>query len=252
MTTAAPSRTRGMEGDQRTRRDVQVGLLLGAIILTSVAVLAVSLLFPAVGEGGWLSYATVQPDRAFIWGFLTLAGANIVVTTVAVSLACVLLAPKRGWRWVTAGAALAIAGGAFYAVGVGGWAMVYFFATDSSALDPATATAFIESVNDDLRVFGAAGGGALTIALGALLLAVGLWRSGNVPNWLPVVLAVGTVITFILPTEGVVGAIVEAPSAISSVLIGWYAWTLRHGTPTRVEGLPLRMPSENPDVETEL
>jgi hypothetical protein len=34
-------------------------------------------------------------------------------------------------------------------------------------------------------------------------------------------LAIGSVITFILPIEGIVGALVEAPSAISSVLIGW-------------------------------
>jgi hypothetical protein len=216
--------------DQRTRRNWQVGLVFGAIILTSAAVLAVSLLFPAVGESGWLSYATVEPNRAFIWGLLTLAGANIVVAVVPVSLAAVLLAPARGWRWVTAGAAIAIVGGAFYAVGVGGWAMLYFFATDSSALDPTTATSFLDSVNDDaLRLFGAAGGGALTIGLGALLLAIGLWRSGNVPKWLPVVLGIGTIITFILPTEGTVGALVESPSAVSSVLIGWYAWQRRHG-----------------------
>lgn len=215
--------------DQRTRRNVQVGLLFGAIIVTSVAVLAVSLLFPEVGEDGWLTYATVHPDRTFIWGFLTLVGANIAITVVPVSIASVLLAPARGWRWVTAGAALAIVGGAFYAVGVGGWAMLYFFAADSPALDQATAAAFVESANDDWRVFGAAAGGALTVGLGAMMLAIGLWRSGNVPKWLPVVLVVGTIITFIVPTEGIVGALVESPSAITSVLIGWYAWQRRHG-----------------------
>jgi hypothetical protein len=224
MTARAPS---------AARRDVQVGLLFGAIVVTSVAVLLVSLLFPAPGEDGWLSYATVQPDRSFIWGFLTLAGANIVLTVVPVSLASVLLAPARGWGWVTAGGTLAVIGGAFYAVGVGGWAMLYFFGTDSSALDPTTATTFIESVNRDaLRLFAAAGGGAVTVALGAVLLAIGLWRSGNVPKWLPLVLAVGSIITFILPTEGIVGALVEAPSAATSVLIGWYAWRRRHVSAT--------------------
>jgi hypothetical protein len=106
--------------------------------------------------------------------------------------------------------------------------MLYFFATDSGALDPATARSFIESVNDDLRLFGAAGGGALTVAFGAIMVAIGLWRSGNVPKWLPILMVIGTGITLILPIEGVVGALVEAPSAISSVLIGWYAW-LRGG-----------------------
>jgi len=220
--------TADAEKERWGRQDVQAGLLFIVIVVTSVAVLFVSLLFPATGEGGWLTFATVEPDREFIWWLLTLAGVNIVATAVPVSLASVLLTPARGWRWVTAGAALAIVGAAFYAVGVGGWAMLYFFATDSGALDPATARSFIESVNDDLRLFGAAGGGALTVALGAIMVAIGLWRSGNVPKWLPILMVIGTGITLILPIEGVVGALVEAPSAISSVLIGWYAW-LRGG-----------------------
>jgi hypothetical protein len=219
--------TADAEREQWGRKDVQVGLLFVAIVITSVAVLIVSLFFPATGESGWLTFATVQPHREFIWWFLTLAGVNIVVTVVPVSLASVLLTRARGWRWATAGAAIAIVGAAFYAVGVGGWAMVYFFATNSSALDPATASGFIESVNDDLRLFGAAGGGALAVALGALMVAIGLWRSGNVPKWLPVLMVIGTGITLIVPIEGVVGAMVEAPSAISSVLIGWYAWQRR-------------------------
>jgi hypothetical protein len=40
-------------------------------------------------------------------------------------------------------------------------------------------------------------------------------------------MVIGTGITLIVPIEGVVGAMVEAPSAISSVLIGWYAWQRR-------------------------
>ena len=227
MTELSDATTTGGEKEHTRRHDVQVGLLFVAIIVTSVAVLLVSLLFPAAGEGGWLTYETIQPGRQFIWWFLTLAGVNIVVTVVSVSLASVLLAPTRGWRWVTAGAAIAIVGAAFYAVGVGGWAMLYFFAADSSALDPATATAFIETVNDDLRVFAAAGGGALAVAIGAMMLATGLWRSGNVPKWLPIMMVIGTVITLVVPIEGVVGALVEAPSAITSVLIGWYAWQRR-------------------------
>jgi hypothetical protein len=228
MTQLADATTPGTVADRRRRQDVQVGLLFVAILVTSVAVLLVSLFFPAVGDDGWLSYPSVQPSREFVWWFLTLAGVNIVVTAVPVSLASLFLASGRGWRWVTAGATLAVVGAAFYAVGVGGWAMLYFFATDSVALDSLTGTAFIESVNQDLRVFAAAGGGAVTVGLGVLLVAIGLWRSGNVPKWLPFAMAIGTLITFLIPIEGVVGALVESPSAVTSALIGWYAWQRRH------------------------
>ncbi|MBA2632237.1 MAG: hypothetical protein H0U86_04450 [Chloroflexi bacterium] len=134
-TTAA---TRGTAGDQATRQDVQIGLVFVAICITAVATLAVSLLFPAVGEDGWFSYSSVQRSGTFFWPFLTLAAVNIVVAVFAGTIATLLLVPARGWRWATAGAAFAVLGSAFYAVGVGGWATLYYFAANSAALDPAT------------------------------------------------------------------------------------------------------------------
>jgi hypothetical protein len=182
----------------------------------------VSLLFPAVGEDGWFS---VQPSGAFFWGFLTLAAVNLVVAVFAGIIATLVLVPARGWRWVTAGAALAVVGVGFYAAGVGGWAMLYYFAANSSQLDAPTATAFIESVNaDGFRIFGAAAGGAGLIALAVVLMSIGLWRSGNVPKWLPVVAVIGSLITFVLPTDGPLGVLVEAPQAITGVVTGWLAW----------------------------
>jgi len=225
MAAVTVSAARDTAEDQATRRDVQVGLVFAAICITAVATLAVSLLFPAVGADGWFSYASVQPSGAFFWAFLTLAAVNLVVAVVAGIIATLLLVSARGWRWATAGAALAVVGVGFYAAGVGGWAMLYYFAANSSQLDATTATAFIESVNaDGIRLFGAAAGGAGMIALAVVLLSIGLWRSGNVPKWLPVVAVIGSLITFVLPTDGPLGVLVEAPQAITSVITGWLAW----------------------------
>ncbi len=69
-----------------TKQDVQIGLLLAVAVTTAVATMTVSLLFPEPGEGGFFSYASVEPDRAFIWGFLTLAGVNVVVSVVSAAL----------------------------------------------------------------------------------------------------------------------------------------------------------------------
>ncbi|MBA2632236.1 MAG: hypothetical protein H0U86_04445 [Chloroflexi bacterium] len=62
------------------------------------------------------------------------------------------------------------------------------------------------------------------IALAVLMMAIGLWRSGNVPKWLPMAMVLGSLITFVLPTDGLLGVFVEAPQAIASVVTGWYAW----------------------------
>jgi hypothetical protein len=225
-----------------TGRDVQIGLLFAVAITTAVATMTVSLLFPEPGEGGFFSYASVEPDRAFIWGFLTLAGVNVVASVVAAALVGVLLTPRRGWQWTTVGFAIAIIGCAFYAIGVGGWGMVYFFATDSAALDPATASAFIESVNaDGFHLFAAPFGGAILGTIATVLFAVGLWRSGNLPKWVIVLGLVGSVVTF-LPPEGVVGALLELPQAIASVLAAWYLWRQRHD----LYGGPDRTPAPAP------
>ena len=107
--------------------------------------------------------------------------------------------------------------------------MVYFFGADSSALDPATATAFIDSVNADAsRVFVAAFAGAITVAIASLVIAVGLWRSGRVPKWVVVLGVVGAINTFFLHTTGDVGGLVESPQALTSVMIGYYSWRRRH------------------------
>ena len=225
MASVADSATSRAADNGSARRRAQVGLLFAAIVLMAVATMLVSILFPAVGDTGWFSYSSVRSTGPFFWIFLTLAAAHIVVAAVAGALAALLLVPGRGWRWATAGAALGITGAGFYALGVGGWAMVYYFAAHSPALEAPTATAFIESVNADaFRVFAAPVTGALAIALGTFLMAVGLWRAGTVPKWLPALGVFGSVITFVLPTDGLLGAAVEAPQAIAGIMVGWYAW----------------------------
>ena len=225
------------------RRDFQIGLLFRVVIITALATMIVSLRFPEAGEGGFFSYASVEPDRAFVWGLLTLAGLNVVVSVVSAALVGVLLTPRRGWHWTTAGLVMAVVGCALYAVGVGGWAMVYFFATDSTALDPATASAFIESVNADaFHLFAAPFGGAILGTIATILFAVGLCQSGNLPKWVIVLLVVGSIVTF-LPPEGVVGALLELPQAIASVMAAWYLWRQRHELYGGADQIPASAPA---------
>ena len=211
------------------RLDVQIGLLLAVAVITGIGTMAVALLFPPAGENGFFSYASVEPDRDFIWAFLTLAAVNLVCAVVAASLVGVLLTPGRGWQWTTAGFVVAVIGGALYAIGIGGWAMVFFFGTDTTALDPAIASGFIDSVNTDgFHLFVTPFSGAILVTFATMLFAVGLWRSGNLPKWVILLGVIGSVITYFLPTEGVVGIFVEGPQAVATVLTAWYLWRQRH------------------------
>jgi hypothetical protein len=56
-------------------------------------------------------------------------------------------------------------------------------------------------------------------ALGALLMAAALWRSGSAPTWLPVLLAVGTVLAAALAGQGPVVALTQAPVTAALVVM---------------------------------
>jgi hypothetical protein len=50
-----------------------------------------------------------------------------------------------------------------------------------------------------------------------------------VPRWVPI-LHLGIVVTFLVPTSGLLGLAVELPVAVGSIATGYYAWrrALRH------------------------
>ncbi len=57
-------------------------------------------------------------------------------------------------------------------------------------------------------------------ALGWLLLAVGLWRSGRVATWIPVVLVVGDVMAGAFAGQGYVVALTQAPITVVLIALG--------------------------------
>lgn len=57
-------------------------------------------------------------------------------------------------------------------------------------------------------------------ALGGLLLAAGLWRTGQVPTWLPITLAVGVVFAGAFAGRGYVVALTQAPFTIALIALG--------------------------------
>ncbi len=115
-------------------------------------------------------------------------------------------------------------GAGLYAVGIGNWAGTFVTATNP-ALDETMSRALVDAANTDgLHMWAAPGGGAGLVAVGTVLLAVGLWRARSVPRWVPTVAAVSIIASLLMPTAGLLGLIVEGPIAVSSIAIGWYAW----------------------------
>ena len=213
----------------------RLALLFAVIATTSVVSwgLAVLSYFRPAGDGDTLpGYADVLPMRGFLWAFFVIAGVNLIVGVCAAALAALILAPDRGARWATAGGSLLWLGAAVYGVGIGGWATVYYAATDPDVLRPATGAALVDHLNDDaLHMLAVPVAGAIIISVGVAVIAVGLWRARTVPRWVLVCGVAASLALFMLPPSHLAGVVGEGVSSLTTILVGWYAW---RGPSTRV------------------
>jgi len=199
----------------------RAGLLGGTLAVTSVLGLPLTVLWPGT-SGEWFGYGDVAPIRDRFFWVLTVLAVVFILNVPAQALAAMLIVQNRGARWATAGGAVMILGAAMQVTGPAGWATLYYHTT-GPALDPATATAFMTRIADDWRLFAVPTAGALLVVLGTVVQAVGLWRSRALPRWVPLASLV-VVAMFVLPANGLAGALAQLPITAAAVAIGWYAW----------------------------
>jgi hypothetical protein len=208
--------------DPVTRRRVGfVGLVLA---ITSVIAIPGGLLWPAPAGGGeTYTFGDIQPLRDRWWILLVFLAANLILNVPAQALATVILVRRRGAAWATAGGAVMWIGTALYAVGVGGWAAAYYFATDP-AVGPTAGTAVMDAIGDDMpHLLGGLIVGSLLVAVGTVIQAIGLWRSQAVPRWIPL-LWLTIIATFVVPGGGAAGLITAVPMTAASIGTAYYAW----------------------------
>ncbi|MGW1345745.1 hypothetical protein ACWCOV_32180 [Kribbella sp. NPDC002412] len=207
-----------VSADPVLRRRVSIVALL--LALTALAAVPGGLLWPEPAAGGeTYAYTDIQPVRDLWWGLLVFLSAALVLNVPAQALLTTLLVRGRGAAWATVGAVVLWIGTALYAVGGAGWAAAYYFAT-APGVDPSV----IERINDDsAHLFGLLVPGALLVAVGTVIQAVGLWRSRAVPRWIPL-LWLTIVATFVVPGNGVAGLITALPMTAASLGTAYYAW----------------------------
>ena len=202
----------------------RVGLMTVALGTTAVAAAVAGVFWPEPAGGGeTYTYADIAPDRTLWWGLL---GGLAVVGIINITLQAIttmLLVRARGSAWATIGGALMWLGIALQAIGVAGWASAYFYPTDPS-VGRSVGAAVIEAANDDQgHLFAFLISGALLVVSGTVLQCVGLLRAHVVPVWVPTALLF-TVITLIVPGNGVLGLVTSIPMAAGAVGLAYYAW----------------------------
>jgi hypothetical protein len=163
--------------------------------------------------------------RGYLWAFFLVAGVNLILGVCAAALAGWILTPARGSTWAIIGGSLIWLGAAVYGVGIGGWATVYYFASDTNVFRPNEAATLVDHVNNDtVHILAIPSAGAILIAAGSIVLAVGLWRAGTVPRWIVLSGAATSAILLALPPSSSIGVVVEATSSLTTAMPGWYAW----------------------------
>ena len=206
----------------------RLGLLFSVIVVTSVIAAALSLLSylrPIGGAAALPGLSDIAPVRAYVWSFYVVAGCNLVVGVFALALAAWILTPARGARWATVGGSLMCVGAAVYGIGVGGWAAVYYFASDTVRFGTRTTTALVDSINaDGLHILGIPMAGAALLLAGVVVVAVGLWQAYAVPRGVLVIGVSASVATFLLAPASLPGVVAEAATAVTSIALGWCVW----------------------------
>lgn len=203
----------------------RVGIVALLLALTAVAAVPGGLLWPEPAGGGeTYAYSDIQPVRDLWWGLLVVLSTLLVLNVPAQALLTTLIVRGRGSAWATVGAVVMWIGTALYAVGAAGWAAAYYFATA-----PGVDASVIERINDDsAHLFGVMIPGALLVAVGTVIQAVGLWRSRAVPRWIPL-FWLTIVATFVVPGNGIAGLITALPMTAASLGVAYYAGVLRRG-----------------------
>ena len=217
----ATAETTNVQTADPVRRQ-RLGIAAVTIAVAGLVALVGGVLWPEPASGDWYTYADIAPIRDRWWTVLTVLAVSAAVAVPLQALAAMALVRQRGSGWATWGGAAMFLGTGLQVTGVAGWAALYYFATDPSG-DPAAVASLLDTVGDDLRLIAVAAGGALIVALGTAAQAVGLWRSGALPRWIPIV-SLAIVPTFFLPNAGALGLITGIPITVAAVAIGYYAW----------------------------
>jgi hypothetical protein len=205
-------------------RRSRVAVLAVVIAVASLAMLPCAYLYPEAASGDDVyRFADLADIRDRWWGVNVALAASMALAVPGVALAGMLLARRRGATWATVGGVLMCIGAALCAVGLGGVATAYWFATDTAALDPATATGLVDAVSDASLLYALAAPGIALVGVGTVVQAVGLWRSRNLPRWVPV-LSATVLVTFFLSYGGWFGALIELPTTVAAIAIGYFAW----------------------------
>lgn len=154
-------------------------------------------------------------DRLMAARLFTAAGA-FLLAPAAVGFARLVPAGARGSRLLRLGAGLF--GVATFANALSQTVAGYStYTVTAPGFDTGAGQAVVDRIGSGLVALPLGFWSIPVFAIGCLMMAAALFRSGRVPTWLPVLLAVGTVLAGVFAGRGPVVALTQAPATVALI-----------------------------------
>ncbi len=208
----------------RTVADARAAVIAVGTILGAVAFVGFLMWHAPYEPGEVVPYEQMLRVRDGWWFSHYFGGTAMGLGFVALALAAALVVRRgAGSQLVTWGAVLTLFGGVTMGPGLAGEGVAYSYATDQRAVAAQPGAELLQYMfeyPDRYLILLLVGLAAVTI--GCLLISAGLWRSRTVPRWIPVALAVGTVVMMVAPHA--IAWWASLPRTVAAVAVGTYAW----------------------------
>lgn len=193
------------------------------LAVTGIAAIPIGLLWPGSSNSGTvLTVDDVQSYRQ-TWWVLIMSGAVLTSLNVpAQAIAVLTLVRERGAKAATWGASLMWVGAVLESVGLAGFAAAYFYPSDRSVSHAAGAAVFTSIAHDHPHLLAIQLPGHLLSTIGIVVQAVALFRSNEVPRWVPI-LSLSILVTYVIPGSHAIGLVTQLPLAATCLALAYYA-----------------------------
>jgi hypothetical protein len=230
-----------MSTDETSTDRVRRYLLAGSMALCPVLLMAGTALEFETGEAGSQELAAVAADTGRFYASTLLLALGLALLTPT-ALGLMQLARGRGGTLTTVGGCLLFVAGTATATGITMYGVMTTVASDP-ALPRDTMAQFAEAAGESGYAAPPFVVGFFGMAIGLVVTSIGLVRAGTVPVWMPVLLGVGAVTTFLTSDAGWPMLLAVSPLL---VLVGLAVEVARPDRTVVLPDLPGQRPADEP------
>jgi hypothetical protein len=168
-------------------------------------------------------YAQISAGLTRWWVLHTVDGLSVMLVMLGAAVATAHLVRGRGARFATAALMVGPLGALLLGASIVAQGTLGRYVADPAAIARPSGEALLDyAARNPVPIVALSGPGSLLLLVGSALLCTALIRSRAVPLVVPLLFLAGLLASLVVST-GLIGALVEIPSAVAVVALGEYA-----------------------------